>query len=82
MHTDSPMFNNNNGNIGGIFKRFGAESHGGVSPHVHQPIRNVNPKNGNIYGSVGSKTANGGVTSPTAKDVKQLYEYLVNGKYH
>ena len=82
LHTDSPMFNNNNGNIGGIFKRFGAESHGGVSPHVHQPIRNVNPKNGNIYGSVGSKTANGGVTSPTAKDVKQLYEYLVNGKYH
>ena len=29
-----------------------------------------------------TKTANGGVTSPSKKDVKQLYEYLTNGKYH
>jgi hypothetical protein len=80
LHTNSVGFNNN-GEVGGDFKRFGAESHGGVSPHVHQPKRNVAP-NGNVYGTVGTKTANGGVTQPTAKDVKQLYEYLNNGKYH
>lgn len=80
LHTNSAGFNNNSGDIGGDFKRFGAESHGGVSPHVHQPQRNVSP-NGNIYGSVGTKTANRGVILPTAKDVKQLYEYLNNGKY-
>ena len=27
------------------------------------------------------KTKNGGVTVPEAKDIKQLYEYLINGKY-
>ena len=80
LTTKSAGFNNNNGNVGGVFKRLGAESHGGVTPHVHQPQRNVAP-NGNIYGSVGTKTSNGGVTLPTAKDVKQLYEYLNNGKY-
>jgi len=80
LTTQSPGFNNNNGNVGGVFKRFGAESHGGVSPHVHQPQRNVAP-NGSVYGSVGTKTSNGGVTSPSLKDVKQLYEYLNNGKY-
>lgn len=80
LTTQSPGFNNNNGNVGGVFKRFGAESHGGVSPHVHQPQRNVAP-NGSVYGSVGTKTSNGGVTSPSPKDVKQLYEYLNNGKY-
>ncbi len=81
LNTQSAGFNYNKGNVGGQFKRFGAESHGGISPHVHQPQRNVTPK-GDIYGSVGSKTSNGGVTSPSAKDVKQLYEYLNNGKYH
>ena len=81
LHTNSAGFNNNNGIVGGDFKRFGAESPGGVSPHVHQPQRNVAP-NGNIYGTVGTKTANGGVTLPTEKDIKQLYEYIVNGKYH
>ena len=81
LHTNSAGFNNNNGNVGGNFKRFGAGSHGGVSPHVHQPQRNKNLKNGNTYGSVGTKTSNGGVTSPTNKDVKQLYEHLNNGKY-
>ena len=80
LTTQSPGFNNNNGNVGGVFKRFGAESHGGVSPHVYQPQRNVAP-NGSVYGSVGTKTSNGGVTSPSPKDVKQLYEYLNNGKY-
>ncbi len=80
LTTQSPGFNNNNGDVGGVFKRFGAESHGGVSPHVHQPQRNVAP-NGSIYGSVGTKTYNGGVTFPSPKDVKQLYEYLNNGKY-
>ena len=80
LHTNSAGFNNNNGNIGGNFKRFGVNSHAGISPHVHQPIRNAAP-NGNIYGGVGSKTANGGVTVPTRKDIKQLYDYLNNGKY-
>ena len=42
--------------------------------------RNVAP-NGDVYGKVGKRTADGGVTSPSAKDVKQLYEYLNNNKY-
>jgi hypothetical protein len=80
LSTNSSGFNNHDGITGGEFKRFGSEEHAGLSPHVHQPIRNEAP-NGNIYGSVGSKTSNGGVTSPTEKDVKQLYQYLNNGKY-
>ncbi|KXU03527.1 hypothetical protein SORDD24_01704 [Streptococcus oralis] len=80
LYTNSPGFNSNNGVIGGQFKRFGSGSHGGLSPHVHQPQRNVAP-NGNIYGTVGSKTTNGGVTKPEAKDIKQLYDYTNNGKY-
>ena len=80
LYTKSAGFNDNV-NVGGTFKRFGAGSHGGISPHVHQPLRNTAP-NGNVYGSVGSKTTNGGVTSPSSKDFKQLYEYLINGKYH
>ena len=77
LRTDSSDFKNNDG----VFKRFGANSHGGVEPHVHQPQRNVTP-NGSVYGSVGTKTKNGGVTYPSEKDIKQLYDYLVNGKYH
>ncbi len=61
------------------FKRFGADSHAGISPHVHQPIRNSTPKG--PRGTTGSKTKNGGVTSPSPKDVKQLYDHLNNGKY-
>ena len=80
LNTSSAGFNNNIGDVGGQFKRFGSESHGGVSPHVHQPTRNVD-RNGNVYGSQGRKTKNGGVTSPTNKDVSQLYQYLNNGKY-
>ena len=80
LSTNSSGFNNHDGITGGEFKRFGSEEHAGLSPHVHQPIRNETP-NGNIYGSVGSKTSNGGVTSPTEKDVKQLHQYLNNGKY-
>jgi RHS repeat-associated protein len=80
LHTNSPGFNNNPRGTGGQFKRFGTDSHGGVKPHVHQPTRNSAP-NGNIYGGTGSKTTNGGVTSPTTKDIKQLYDYLFNGKY-
>ena len=57
-------------------------SHGITGAHVHQPTRNVNPNNGMITGKPGSKTKIGGVTVPGAKDVKQLYEYLENGKYH
>lgn len=80
LFTHSSGFNNNNGQIGGAFKRFGNSSHGGIYPHVHQPQVNVAP-NGNVYGSVGSKTTNGGVTYPTQRDIKQLYSYLNNGKY-
>ena len=56
--------------------------HGIAGAHVHQPTRNVNPNNGMIIGKPGSKTKNGGVTVPGAKDVKQLYDYLNNTKYH
>ena len=80
LRTSSAGFNNHDGTIGGVFKRIGNRVHGGVSPHVHQPFRNVAP-NGNIYGSVGSRTGNGGLTFPNARDVKQLYQYLFNGKY-
>jgi len=79
MYTKSAGFNNV-GTIGGQFKRIGSDSHAGLSPHVHQPQRNVDP-NGNIRGSVGTKTRNGGVTLPTRRDVKQLYNYLNNGNY-
>ena len=79
LTTKSVNFNNANGSIGGEFKRIGAGTHAGISPHVHQPVRNVAPTG--IYGGVGTKTSNGGVTSPTAKDVKQLYEYVNNQKY-
>ena len=62
------------------FKRFGAEAgHGINEPHVHQPLRNATP-NCSVFGEVGTK--NGGVTAPTAKDIKQLYGYLNNNKYH
>lgn len=52
----------------------------GLSPHVHQPIRNESP-NGMIFGRIG-KDVGVDVFSPTKKDIKQLYEYLNNGKYH
>ncbi|TVX93167.1 RHS repeat-associated core domain-containing protein [Paenibacillus agilis] len=78
LYTKSSGFNNV-GSSGGQFKRFGTDSHAGLAPHVHQPIRNV--KNGKIRGIVGTKTKNGGVTAPTRKDVKQLYDYAYNGKY-
>ena len=81
--THSSDFNTNPKNDG-HFKRFGTEAnqHGIAGVHVHQPTRNVNPNNGMITGKPGSKTKNGGVTVPGPKDVKQLYEYLENGKYH
>lgn len=54
MYTDSAGFNNN-GNIGGQFKRLGAEpGHGIAGPYVYQPIRNVAP-NGFVFGHVGAK---------------------------
>ena len=77
LDTNSPGFNNNSKGTGEIFKRIGAEEHGGISPHIHQPQRNVAP-NGDVFGKVGSKTADGGVTLPGKKDIKQLYEYLEN----
>lgn len=78
LYTNSSGFNNV-GSSGGQFKRFGTDSHAGIAPHVHKPMRNL--YNGNIRGGVGTKTKNGGVTSPTWHDVKQLYDYLYNGKY-
>ena len=62
------------------FKRFGVNSHAGLAPHVHQPLRNVLPS-GTIKGVVGKKTKNNGVTTPGKHDVSQLYDYLINGKY-
>ncbi len=82
LFTNLPGFNNNNGKVGGQFKRFGLDSHAGVSPHVHQPTRNISPKDGSIYGGQGTKTSNGGVTAPTNKDIKQLYDNFYNGKYN
>ncbi len=82
LYTNSSGFNTNPRNDG-HFKRFGTEpnQHGIEGPHVHQPTRNINPNNGIVTGKPGSKTKNGGVTVPEAKDIKQLYEYLINGKY-
>jgi len=77
LYTDSTAFDHTPGTT--QFKRFGADSHAGLSPHVHQPIRNVTP-NG-ARGTTGTKTRNGGVTKPTQRDIKQLYEHLNNGKY-
>ena len=79
LFTKSSGFHNANGKIGGQFKRFGLDSHAGIAPHVHQPIRNPSPKG--VFGTTGSKTANGGVTSPSKKDISQLYSYFYNGKY-
>ncbi len=82
LFTQSPGFNNNKGKVGGQFKRYGLDSHAGISPHVHQPVRNVSPKTGDVYGSQGTKTSDGGVTSPSTKDIKQLYDHVYNGKYN
>lgn len=67
----------------GHFKRFGTQpnQHGIEGSHVHQPTRNLNPQNGIITGKPGSRTKYGDVTIPGAKDIKQLYDYLFNGKY-
>ncbi|WP_411681648.1 hypothetical protein [Clostridium thailandense] len=80
LYTKSAAFNNNLKGIGGQFKRIGVDEYAGISPHVHQPIRNV-AANGNIYGNTGRLTSNDGVTSPIQLDVKQLYDYLFNNKY-
>ncbi len=80
LYTKSEQFNNSRGNAGGQFKRLGAEEHYGLSPHVHQPVRNIAP-NGTIYGKTG-KTVGVDTLYPSSKDVKQLYEYFNNSKYH
>lgn len=80
LYTKSSGFNNNPKGTGGQFKRFGANEHYGLDPHVHQPVRNVTP-NGMIFGRTG-KDVGVDVFSPNRKDIKQLYEYLNNGKYH
>ena len=80
LYTKSAGFNSSRGTAGGQFKRLGAEGHYGMSPHVHQPVRNVAP-NGVIYGKTG-KTVGVDTLYPTPKDIKQLYEYINNGKYH
>ena len=76
LNTNSPGFNHTGPEQ---FKRFGSGTHGGLSPHVHQPIRNLTTKG--PRGTTGTKTKNNGVTSPGKKDVKQLYQHLNNGKY-
>lgn len=79
LYTQSRSFNNVKiHNPFGEFKRFGAGSHGGLSPHVHQPLRNVKP-NGMIFGNAGKHTHNGGLSLPGRKDISQLYDYLHNG---
>ena len=80
LYTKSSGFNNNPKGTGGQFKRFGANEHYGLAPHVHQPVRNVTP-NGMIFGKTG-KDVGIDVFSPNKKDIKQLYEYLNYGKYH
>lgn len=74
---------NTNPKEDGNFKRFGSKSnqHGIEGVHVHQPERNINHKNEIITGKPGSKTKNGGVSSPSKKDISQLYDYLNNNKY-
>ena len=88
LYTKSKEFNNVS-NIGGVFKRFGTKfgRHGIAGVHVHQPIRNVNLKTGKIRGGVFNPKKGIGVDSPKRLDIKQLYikqlyEYLENGKYH
>ncbi|MFD0707507.1 hypothetical protein C6H64_23805 [Photorhabdus luminescens] len=68
--------------VGRQLKRYVLDSHAGISPHVHQPVRNVSLKTGYIYGSQGTKTSDGGVTSPSTKDIKQLYDHVYNGEYN
>ena len=80
LYTKSSGFNNNPKGTGGQFKRFGANEHYRLAPHVHQPVRNVTP-NGMIFGKTG-KDVGIDVFNPNKKDIKQLYEYLNNGKYH
>ena len=81
LYTDSPGFNNI-GKNGGEFLRFGTVSgrHGIEGPHVHLPSRNV--FGDNIRGGCFNTKKGIGVNSPTKKDVKHLYQYLFNGKYH
>ena len=83
LYTKSQEFNTNPQNAEGQFKRYGTNGHGPQLPdiHVHQPTRNVSPKTGIIYGGQGKNSLKD-VTLPSSKDIKQLYEYLNNGKYH
>ena len=76
------MFNNINA-VGGEFKRFGIVSgrHGIDGPHVHQPIRNVNLATGQIRGGTFNSKKGIGVDSPNKLDIKQLYQFIFNGKF-
>ncbi len=72
-----------------------ANTEQGFSPNGYNPqlgertldgyVRNnTNPEISSTTQSAGFNNNNGnvsGVTSPSTKDVKQLYEYLNNGKY-
>ncbi len=83
LYTKSKEFNNV-GNIGGEFKRFGTKvgRHGIVGVHVHQPIRNVNLKTGEIRGGVLNPKKGIGMDSPKRLDIKQLYQFFFNEKYY
>ena len=80
LYTKAEGFNNSKGVAGGKFKRLGAQAHYKLSPHVHQPTRHIAP-DGTIYGKTG-KTVGIDTLLPDKRDIKQLYEYLNNGKYH
>ena len=81
LYTNSKSFNNVKAGSS-EFKRFGSKPglHGIKGSHVHQPIRNCRP-NGEIHTTLGRKTKDGSVGSPTKKDVSQLYDHLFNEKY-
>lgn len=49
---------------------------------MHQPIRNVNLATGQIRGGTFNFKKGIGVDSPNKLDIKQLYQFIFNGKYH
>ena len=65
LYTRAKGFNNGKGSVGGIFKRLGAKEHYKLSPHVHQPVRDIAP-DGTVYGKTG-KTVGIDTFSPDKK---------------
>ncbi|WP_304577004.1 hypothetical protein, partial [Romboutsia ilealis] len=48
---------------------------------MHQPIRNVNLATGQIRGGTFNSKKGIGVDSPNKLDIKQLYQFIFNGKF-